>query len=430
LTCERPTELYDFLIVALNDYNTNRLFPSEWLHSFSMNILQKLQRKKKKLVVGLMSGTSVDSIDAVLVEISGHGINTSLKQKAFITYPYPKGFRQYVLAHSLPGTGTVDTISQLNILFAHFFAAAVKAVARKGGISLNQIDLLGSHGQTVQHIPYDRKLFGKRIRSTLQLGDPSTIAKLTGVPTVGNFRTADMALGGQGAPLVPYFDFVLFRSRTKHRAVLNIGGIANITLLKKNCSIDDVVAFDTGPGNMVIDELMKLFFGKEFDRNGSIAHRGRILTLVLRTLLSYKYFSLPPPKSTGRELFGKTFAERIVKIAEGERKEDLIATVTEFTALSVYDQYCRFLKNRLANQPLNELIVSGGGALNEALMSSLRRYFHPANILFSTDLGIDSDAKEALCFAVLANETIHEQPGSVPSATGADEKTILGQIAL
>lgn len=395
-----------------------------------MNILQNLQRKKKKLVVGLMSGTSVDSIDAVLVEISGYGINTSLKQKSFVSLRYPKGFRNYVLNNSLPGTGTVDTISQLNILVAHFFADAVKAVARKARIPLAAIDLIGSHGQTVHHIPAEQNLFGKKIHSTLQLGDPSTIAKLTGVPTVGNFRTADMAIGGQGAPLVPYFDFVTFRSTVTHRAVLNIGGIANITLLKKNCRSADVIAFDTGPGNMIIDELMKKYFGKEYDRDGHTANRGKILTPVLRALLSHKYFTLLPPKSTGREMFGSMFVRLIEKLCRGKNKEDIIATVTEFTALSIYDQYCRFLKNRLAPEELNELIVSGGGARNKTLMTSLQRCFYPAKILLSSDLGIDSDAKEALCFAVLANETIHEQPGNVPSVTGAIKKTVLGQIAL
>lgn len=396
----------------------------------SMNILQKLQRKKKKLVVGLMSGTSVDSIDAVLVEISGYGFSTSLKRRAFVSLPYPQGFREFVLRHSLPGSGSVDTISQLNILFAHFFADAVTTVAKKAGVPLSSIDLIGSHGQTVHHIPNERKFFGKSVRSTLQLGDPSTIAKRTGIVTVGNFRTADMALGGQGAPLVPYFDFLIFRSQTKHRALLNIGGIANMTLLKKNCTVDEVVAFDTGPGNMVIDAAMKTLFGKEFDRNGETARKGKIIPTVLRRLMNHSYFSRPLPKSTGRELFGNKFTDRLLRTCKGKKKEDIIATVTEFTALSIFDQYNRFLRRWLKEEPLHELIVSGGGTMNDTLMDSLKHYFHPTTIVSSAAFGVNSQEKEALCFAVLANETIHEQPANIPLVTGAQHTTVLGTICL
>lgn len=395
-----------------------------------MGKLEQLKQKKRKIVVGLMSGTSVDSIDAVLVEIAGFGVAAALKQRAFISYAYPKGFREYVLSNSLPGTGSVDTISQLNISIAHFFADAVNAVAKKGRIPPTKIDLIGSHGQTVHHIPAERKLFGKRIRSTLQLGDPSTIAKLTGIATVGNFRTADMALGGQGAPLVPYFDYLMFRSTTMNRVLLNIGGIANMTLLKKNCTVREIVAFDSGPGNMVIDALMKKFYKKEFDRNGEIAKRGNIVPSLLNKLMAEKYFSMPPPKSTGRELFGNAFVEKMMNSGRGIKNEDLVATATEFTALSVFDQFNRFLKPRLGKHRLDELIVSGGGAMNATLMGSLRRCFHPAKIVTSSDLGIDSNAKEALCFAVLANETIHEMPANVPSVTGAHRQTILGEICL
>lgn len=381
-------------------------------------------------MIGLMSGTSVDSIDAVLVEINGFGTSTKLKQWAFISYPYPKKYREFVLRNSLPGGSTVDTISQLNILMAHFFADAVHAVARKARVPLYKIDLIGSHGQTVHHIPLDRKLFGKKIHSTLQLGDPSTIAKLTGIPTVGNFRAADMALGGQGAPLVPYFDYLVFRSPAKNRVLLNIGGIANITLLKKNCSTNDIIAFDTGPGNMIIDAAAKKLYGKEFDTNGDIARRGNIVLSELRKLMSHKYFSRPLPKSTGREMFGKKFVEQIMRRCKNKKKEDILATVTEFTALSIFEQYNRFAKSTLGKTQLDEVIVSGGGAFNKTLLDSLRRYFFPARILQSVDAGIDGDAKEALCFAVLANETIHEQPANVPSVTGAYQQTILGGIYL
>lgn len=395
-----------------------------------MNNLQKLQRKKKKLVVGLMSGTSADSVDAVLAEISGYGTATRLRQIAFSTLRYPKGYKIFLLKNSLPGSGTVDAMSQLNVLVAHFFAEAVKRLSRRAKIPMARIDLVGSHGQTVHHIPVPGRLFGKNIRSTLQIGDISTLAKLTGVPVIGNFRAADMAVGGQGAPLVPYFDFLMFRSPQKQRILLNIGGIANMTLLKKNCTVRDVVAFDTGPGNMVIDALMKQFTGKEYDENGLFARRGKILLPLLRYLLRHPYLQQPLPKSTGRELFGASFVSNLLRQARGAKKEDVVATVTEFTAASIYHQYLKFLKPRLGKDLLNELIVSGGGTMNQSIMDALRRYFYPATVLISTDLGIDSDAKEALCFAVLANETIHEQPSNVPSVTGARRGVVLGEIAM
>ena len=395
-----------------------------------MNTLERLRKKKKKLIVGLMSGTSADSIDAVLAEIAGSGTSAHLRQIAFASFSYPKGYKEYLLANSLPGKSSVDVISQLNILSAHFFADAVKKVARQAHIPLKNIDLIGSHGQTVQHIPAGEKLFGKQIRSTLQIGDPSTLAQLTGIPVVGNFRTADMALGGQGAPLVPYFDFVMFRSSRKNRCLLNIGGIANITLLKKNCSVNDVIAFDTGPGNMVIDALVKKLYRKEYDAGGSIASRGNILPSALRAAMKHRYFSVRPPKSTGRELFGASFMAQFLALTRGERKEDIIATAAELTALTVFDQYNRFLRRRILPEKLDELIVSGGGTMNGAVMNALAKYFHPAAVMVSDDAGVPSGSKEALCFALLANETINELPSNIPSVTGASRPGILGVIAL
>jgi len=390
-------------------------------------MLSRILTKKKRLVVGLMSGTSVDCIDAALISITGSGTSTKFKQLAFVSHQYPKGFREFVLRNSLPGTGSVDTISTLNILIAQFFVDAVKAVARKARIPLAKIDLIGSHGQTVHHLPTAQRLFGKSVRSTLQIGDPSTIAKLTGIVTVGDFRTGDMALGGQGAPLVPYFDFLAFRSATKNRALLNIGGIANITLLPKNCSVREVLAFDTGPGNMVVDALMKKLYRKEFDENGSVALQGRILTDVIRFMLAHPYLKQAPPKSTGREVFGKMFVDEILRRSRGARKQDIVATTTEFTSLTIYQQYGQFLRKRCR---LDELIVSGGGVHNGYIMEALRRYFAPAKIMTSDELGISSDSKEAVCFAILANETISGNPSNVPGVTGASRPTILGKICL
>ncbi|MDP1677276.1 MAG: anhydro-N-acetylmuramic acid kinase [Bacteroidota bacterium] len=396
-----------------------------------MSKLSFLQAKKKKLVVGLMSGTSVDSIDAVLVEISGSGTSIRFKQIAFYTHQYPNGYKKFVVQNSLPGSGSVDTLSTLNILSAHFFVDAVKALAKKAKVPLTGIDLIGSHGQTIHHLPEYRTLFGKKVHSTLQIGDPSTIAKLTGIVTVGDFRTGDMALGGQGAPLVPYFDYIAFRSTKKNRALLNIGGIANITLLKKNCSVTDVSAFDTGPGNMVIDALMNKMYNKPFDHHGNIASRGKILSGLLETLLHHPYFVRPLPKSTGREMFGDAFVEKILKKQlKNIRGEDIIATATEFTAITIYDQFNRFLRKRLQSEMLDELIVSGGGSKNGVLMDTLQRYFSPTQIITSDSLGVSSDAKEALCFAILANETVAGNNSNIPNVTGASHGTILGKICL
>jgi anhydro-N-acetylmuramic acid kinase len=396
-----------------------------------MTHLEKLIRKKEKLVVGLMSGTSVDSIDAVLVAITGNGTLARFKQIAFHTQRYPKKFQKFVLQNSLPGSGSVDVLSTLNVLVAQFFADAVKALAKKAKIPLSTIDLIGSHGQTVHHLPEYRNLFGKKIHSTLQIGDPSTIAKLTGIVTVGDFRTGDMALGGQGAPLVPYFDLIAFRSTEKNRAVLNIGGIANITLLQKNCSINNVIAFDTGPGNMVVDALMTELYNKPFDNHGEVAALGNILPYLLQRLRQHSYFFHPLPKSTGREVFGAMFVEKILKIkSKNIRSEDIIATVTEFSALTIYDQFNRFLRKRLKNGALDELIVSGGGSKNITMMDSLQRYFSPTKIITSDSLGVSSDAKEALCFAILANETVSGNSSNLPRVTGAKRAVILGKICL
>lgn len=392
-----------------------------------MTLLQKLQRKKNKLVVGLMSGTSVDGIDAALVRITGSGTGTRLKLIAFETYPFPKGFRELVLKNSLPGAGSVDLLTRLNILYAHLYADAVKRIARKASVSLNGIDLIGSHGQTVHHLPVPEKMFGHTIRATLQIGDPSTIAKLTGIPTVGDFRTADMAVGGQGAPLVPYFDFLMFRSKTKNRLLLNLGGIANFTVLPHNCTVNDVLAFDTGPANMVIDALMMKYYGKSYDKEGEVASRGRVLQGLMTWMMSHPYFDQHPPKSTGREIFGRAFAREIVRRTRGVRKHNIIATVTEFTALTVFDQYNRFVGRKMVP---DEILVSGGGSHNRAIMEGLQHYFDRAKVKKIEEIGFSSDAKEAICFAVLANETVMENPANVPNVTGAKKPVILGKICL
>lgn len=392
-----------------------------------MNTLKRLFNKKKKLVIGLMSGTSADGIDAVVVEIIGSGIHTKIRQLAFRTYSYPKGFKQFLLINSDTKTTRLDEVVRLDILIAHFFADAVRKIVRELGMEIGEIDLISSHGQTIHHLPKPRNMFGKNIRSTMQIGNPSVISKLTGVVTIGNFRVGDIAVGGSGAPIVPLFDFLLLRSEEKNRIALNIGGISNITVLKKNCLLDDIIAFDTGPGNMIIDSLTQKFYNKPFDNNGRIACKGKIIIPLLRWLISHPYFKLKPPKSTGREMFGEDFINKLLQKCKIEKKEDIITTVSEFTAMSIYKSYLQFVPNKMN---VNELLVSGGGVHNIYIMNALKRYFCKAQVLTTDELNISSDAKEAICFALLANETISGNTGNVPKATGAKKPTVLGVICL
>jgi anhydro-N-acetylmuramic acid kinase len=392
-----------------------------------MHQLVRLQGKKKKLIIGLMSGTSADGIDAVLLQVSGSGTRTSFKQLAFISCPYSPKLREMILRNSSANSSSVEEISRLNFLLGEFFADAAARVTRRAGCKLSDVDLIGSHGQTIHHLPNPWRFAAKRIRATLQIGDPAVIAKRTGVITVGDFRVGDIALSGQGAPLVPYVDYLLFRSRTRSRGLLNIGGIANITVLPKNCGLEDIRAFDTGPGNMVIDALMRRFYQQPYDKSGKFSTLGKVSPSLLRRLGEHPFVRREPPKSTGREEFGERFVSRLLRQRASLTKPDLLATVTEFTACSVYQNYKRFVEKETR---LDELVVSGGGAHNRAIIAGLRRYFTPVQVRTIEDYGISSDAKEAICFALLANETIAGNPGNVPSVTGASKSTVLGKICL
>ena len=386
-----------------------------------------LLQKETKLVVGLMSGTSVDGIDVALVEIKGNGTGTKLRQIDFLTIPFPEGLSEFILKNSTSGSADIGEIARLNFLLAQLYAAAVSSVCKQSRINIERIDLIGSHGQTIHHLPKSVRMFGQDVAATLQIGDPSVLAKVTGKITVGDFRVGDMALGGQGAPLVPYFDYILFRSEKVSRALLNIGGIANITLLPKGCGEQDVVAFDTGPGNMLVDQLMKILFDKDFDKNGVVASSGTIRKEILEYLMNDEFIKSSPPKSTGRERYGDEFTRKILEKFAGYSREDLIATVTEFTAAAVHESFKVFLSGKGG---LEELYVSGGGVHNQSMMDSLRQHFVGTEVREAESLGISSDAKEAICFAVLANETISGNATNLPQVTGASKATVLGKICL
>ncbi|HEY4482178.1 MAG TPA: anhydro-N-acetylmuramic acid kinase [Candidatus Brocadiaceae bacterium] len=427
-----------------------------------LNELLRLQHKNPKKVIGLMSGTSADGIDACLVEISGNGLHTRINVLASETYPYEETTRTAILDTCNPETGTVDKVCQLNFHLGKLFANAATSIANKAHISIKDIDLIGSHGQTIYHLPnqttmkktedrnqksevrsnesnsntVDIDAFKKEtwdlphIRSTLQIGEPSVIAQETGVTTVADFRPRDMAAGGQGAPLVPYVDFLLFRDKEKGRALQNIGGIANVTILPKNCGINDVIAFDTGPGNMIIDRITELVTNttQHFDEGGKLAERGKIHDSLLATLLAHPYLSKPPPKTTGREEFGISFADNLYKDGthSGIKDLDILATVTAFTAHSIADSYKHWI---LPKHHLSEIILSGGGSHNDTLIKFLRQYLDPIIQIHSINkFGISPNAKEALAFAILANETISGNPNNIPNATGAREAVIMGKI--
>ncbi len=388
--------------------------------------LRRIVEKEERLAVGLMSGTSVDGVDAALVRLRGHTVrDITLELEAFTTHSYPTGLREYILRHSRSGSGSVDGLCRLNAVLGELFAEAALRVIHQAGRTPAEIDFIGSHGQTVHHLPDEAEWFGVPGRSTLQLGEPAIIAKRTGIVTVADFRPADVALGGQGAPLVPYFDYVVFRSDEESRGLLNIGGIANLTVLPKGAGLAEIFAFDTGPGNMLIDALAQRHFGKPFDRDGKIAGRGKPDRDLLDRLLQHSYFGQPPPKSTGRELFGAPFLELFQQAALSG--EDAVATATALTAESIARAIERFVAPDVA---MERLIVSGGGARNRYLLQLLRRALPALRIESSDSYGVPADAKEAMCFALLANETLAGRPANVPSCTGAAGATILGKICL
>jgi anhydro-N-acetylmuramic acid kinase len=392
--------------------------------------LSRLLQKRQKVVVGLMSGTSADAIDAAVCRITAAGEGMRLRLLKFRSQPLPQSVRREILACSSPPRGRVDRICRLNFLLGELFAEAALAAIAEAGLTPAEVDLIGSHGQTIHHLPVPYEVCGRLVTGTLQIGEPAVLAKRTGIVTVADFRPADMAVGGQGAPLVPYVDYLLFRSPTEHRCLLNIGGIANVTLLPAGCSPSEVPAFDTGPGNMVIDGLMRRLFARPMDRNGEVAAKGRCDDVLVREVLARPFFARVPPKSTGREEFGEEFIRWFIARAmeRGLSKGDMVATATALTAANVQEAVVR---HGACAQPLHRLIVSGGGANNRTLMEMIAARFGPGTIIERSDAhGIPGEAKEAICFAVLANETLAGQPGNLPGATGAGERTVLGKICL
>jgi anhydro-N-acetylmuramic acid kinase len=374
-------------------------------------------------VAGLMSGTSADGVDVAIVDINSNKVNVL----AFETFTYSSKLRSGILR--LCGSASCNTadVCHFNFVLGEIFAESVGKICKKSGIGLNTIDLIGSHGQTIYHNPNGRRFGKKTVRSTLQIGEPSIIAQRTGITTVADFRPRDMAAGGQGAPLVPFADYFLFRDKHRNRAVQNIGGIANVTYLPADCRAGDIIAFDTGPGNMIIDGIISIISrGKQkFDRGGRIATRGTIDKAILDDMLRHPFLHVRPPKSTGREEFGSRYCNALFRTMTNKNipAENIIATVTAFTADSIVRAYRKFLP-----QMPDEVILCGGGAHNLTLVKMLRQGLNKSRILLSDRFGISCDAKEAVSFAILAYATIKGVANNVPSATGAKQALVLGKI--
>ncbi len=381
-------------------------------------------------VLGLMSGTSADGIDVALVRIRGRGWRLRTRLEKFCTIPYPVPVRRAVLrvanANRAPILSVAE-ISQLNSLLGEVAARAILRACRRFRVPLKRIDLIGSHGQTVYHQGRRTVFAGHRLASTLQLGEAAVIAERTGLPVVANFRPRDIAAGGQGAPLVPYVDYLLYRHPRRGRVALNIGGIANLTAIPAGASPEEVVAFDTGPGNMLIDAVVeRVARGRQrFDRGGALAARGCPDEKLLRRLRQHPYFHRQPPKSTGREQFGGAYAEQFLRATKGTPARDRVRTATELTVGSIAGSFERFILPRMS---IHDVVLGGGGARNKFLVRRLQQSLPGLHFLPAGRLGVEEKAKEAFAFAVLAYQTWRGEPGTLPATTGAQRAVVLGTI--
>ncbi|MHB8483716.1 MAG: anhydro-N-acetylmuramic acid kinase [Nitrospiria bacterium] len=378
-------------------------------------------------VIGLMSGTSMDGIDAALLDVNRRKTGLRFKLLAFETFPFPKDLPEKLLDVA-EGNETTALISHLNFYMGELFAEASFQIAAKAKLKIHKVNLIGSHGQTIWHSPAPVPEGRYKIRSTFQIGEPSVIAVRTGVTTIADFRPADVASGGEGAPLAPYLHHALFQQNGKSRLIVNIGGISNVTFLPRS-SKKEVLAFDTGPGNMLVDGLVQgVTRGKsKMDRNGRIAAKGKIHAGFLNELLDHPFIHKKPPKSTGREAFGLSMVDYVRDNGRRFRLsfEDLMATATAFTSTSIFMNCEKFI---LSKEPVDEIIIGGGGVRNPTLMSLLRNAFCPIPFFQFEDLGLNSKAIEAMAFALFAYDTFHAIPNNVPSVTGAKTRVVMGKI--
>jgi anhydro-N-acetylmuramic acid kinase len=381
-------------------------------------------------VLGMMSGTSADGIDVALANISGAPPRLVAKLEGHYHAAFPRLVREAILRLANGAATTTAEISQLNFLLGEEFARAAIGACAKWRIPLGKIALIGSHGQTIFHQGTPTKFLStRRVASTLQIGEPSIIAERTGVTTIADFRPGDMAAGGHGAPLVPFVDYLLYRSAKIGRVALNIGGIANVTIIPAGARPEDVFAFDTGPGNMIIDAVVeRMTRGRQaYDQDSRIAAKGQVVKTLLEKMLREPYLRRRPPKTAGREQFGSAYATDLLVWARKHRvrPEDLARTATIFTALSIVDAFRRFI---LPRAKVRQLIVAGGGTKNPLIMAQLQAALGDIKIVHSSEFGVGAEAKEAFAFAILAYEAFHGRTNNLPSATGAKHWAVLGKL--
>ncbi len=368
--------------------------------------------------IGLMSGTSLDGCDAALVAFD----KDSVKLSGFITNPMPKNLRREIMDCCSLDKSNIALTCSLNFSLGRYFADTAKMLCESLDFDIKKVSAIASHGQTVYHIPFEQ---GALAPSTLQLGEPSVIAYETGVPVVSSMRAMDMAAGGQGAPLVPFAEYILYRGKDDI-ALQNLGGIGNVTVIPANASKDDVFAFDTGPANMIIDALARRFFDRPYDKSGELAKSGNVVDLLLNEWMEIPFVDMKPPKSTGRELYGEQFVNEQINSHKDIAPLDFIATATMYTAKTMYRNYELYVFPRCPN--LQKIVLSGGGAHNAALRAMIKQLFKNCSVITQEDMGFSSDAKEAVAFAVIGRETMNRRSGNLPSVTGAKIPVPLGSI--
>ncbi len=376
------------------------------------------------IVAGVMSGTSADGIDVALVRLMGRGFRTRFELISHKAFPYPAPVRRAVLAAMNARSASVADLARLNFLLAELYSEAIVSTQRSARL---KCELVGCHGQTLYHQGEAQSFLGRKLAVTWQTGEGSLIAALLGVPVVSDFRPADMAVGGKGAPLVPFLDYVLYRHRRRGRIVQNIGGIGNLTAIPPRARPEQVIAFDTGPGNMVIDALAGRLLGRRYDVDGRVAAKGEPIERVIHQVLASPFFWQKPPRTAGREQFGEDFVTWFQRRCGRASKEDVLATATALTARTISTSVQMMTKRA----KYRDFIVSGGGAKNPTLMQMIEDQLSPMKLRIQTtgDLGLPVDAKEAVAFALLAYQTWRRQPSNIPSATGAKRPAILGKVS-
>lgn len=423
---------------AITVTNFSTILDSQ-MGAFDMDQPAKLldyRAKNEHVLIGLMSGTSLDGIDAALVAIrtDEQGEIEKVTLRDFFYMPYSDDLREWVMNLCSVETARVDQLTAVHYGLSEWYAYAVQQLMQKAGVTTAEVDAVCMHGQTIWHIagrtPFPGPQGMTEVRASLQIGELSTLAERTGIPVVGNFRARDLAADGEGAPLVPYADYILFRHPQKGRLLQNIGGIANVTLLPASAAIDQVVAFDTGPGNMIMDQIVQLMTNGQmrYDEGGKLAAGGTVSSVLLEKWLQDPYYQIKPPKSTGREVYGIAFAQELFHDANqlGISQTDLLATVTALTATTIANAYMQFV---LPTTKVEEVIVSGGGAHNQTLLAMLQRQLPTGmTVMTAQQFGMPDDAKEAVAFAILGHETLMGRPSNVPSVTGAKRAVPLGNI--